>query len=83
MGVLTLLIQQFSFTKAKANVTVPCYTSASIIIALFLGSMVLNENIIPIQIIGVCFIIAGVICVSAFRDESNNLQSDSQKEIEK
>ena len=66
---LTMLIQQFAFTKSKANVTIPCYTSASIIIAVIIGLVALSEDIVLIQIFGIGLLILGVICVSAFNKE--------------
>ncbi|TFF92928.1 MAG: hypothetical protein EU543_04735 [Promethearchaeota archaeon] len=70
MATLTLITTQFAFTKSKANRVVPCFTSASIVLSIFLGIMSLNEDIIMIQIIGIITIIIGILLLSAFRRES-------------
>jgi len=70
MAVLTLIITQFAFSKSKANRVVPCFTSASISLSILIGVITLNELIILIQIIGIAILIFGVICLTAFRKES-------------
>lgn len=69
MATITLLITQFAFAKSKANRVVPCFTSVSIVLAILLGVISLNEDILAIQIIGIIIIIAGVILLTAFRKE--------------
>jgi len=69
VAVSTLAVTQFAFTKANANVVVPCFTSASIILATLLGAIALNEVIEPIQILGIVSIVFGVICLTAFKKE--------------
>ncbi len=68
-AVLTLIFTQYAFTKAKANIAIPCYTSASISLAVIISLIALNEKIDIIQVIGIIVIIFGVIFVSAFRKE--------------
>jgi drug/metabolite transporter (DMT)-like permease len=63
---LTFLFTQFAFAKAKANIVIPCFTSASITIAILIGVIALNEELIIIQVIGIIIIIIGVIMVSLF-----------------
>ena len=65
---LTFLFTQFAFAKANANIVVPCFTSASIIIAILIGVIALSEEIILIQILGIFLIIIGVILLTAFRE---------------
>lgn len=64
---LTFLFTQFAFTKAEANIVVPCFTSASIIVAIFIGVLSLNEILIPIQGLGIVIIVIGVIMLTAFK----------------
>ena len=66
---LTFIFTQFAFAKAKANIVVPCFTSASIIVAIFLGIFSLSEMAIPIQILGLFIIVVGVILLTAFNRE--------------
>jgi drug/metabolite transporter (DMT)-like permease len=70
MAVLTLILTQFAFSKSKANRVVPCFTSASISLSIFIGVITLNELIIPIQLIGIGIVVLGVIFLTAFRKES-------------
>lgn len=70
MAGLTLLVTQLAFAKSKANRVVPCFTSASISLSILLGVIVLSESIIVIQIIGIIIVVMGVICLTAFRKES-------------
>lgn len=65
-SILTLVMSQYAFTKAKANIVVPCFTSASIIIAILLGFVSLNEQLEFVQIIGIALIVAGVILLTRF-----------------
>ncbi len=73
LATLTLLISQYAFAKAKANIVVPCFTSASIIIAVIISSIVLSEIITLFQIVGFVVIVLGIIFLTAFTAE------DSQK----
>ena len=67
----TLLFTQVAFTKAKANVVIPCFTSASISLALIIGIIALNERIELIQLIGIVLIICGIIFLTAFKKGNN------------
>lgn len=69
MSLLALLFTQFAFTKAKANIAVPCYTSASISLAVIVGMITLSEKIELIQVFGILIIIIGVIFMSFFTPE--------------
>lgn len=70
MGLLTFLFTQFAFAKSKANRVIPCFTSSSIIIAIVIGVVSLNEEILAIQIVGIVIILIGSILLTAFRTES-------------
>jgi len=72
-ALLTLLLTQYAFTKAKANQVVPCFTSASIILASLIGVLALSGSISWIQVIGIILIVIGIILISAFQKESENL----------
>ncbi|MBD3229744.1 MAG: hypothetical protein GF329_16300 [Candidatus Lokiarchaeota archaeon] len=67
-AVATLGITQFAFTKADANVVVPCFTSASIILATIVGFFTLNEAINLVQIAGFVLVIIGVILLTGFKE---------------
>lgn len=68
-SVVTLLMTQLAFAKGKANRVIPCYTSADIIYATLLGVIVLTEVILPVQVMGIGIIIAGVLLLTAFKKE--------------
>jgi drug/metabolite transporter (DMT)-like permease len=67
MAVLTLIFTMYAFTKARANVILPCEISADISFAVIISLIALNEKIILIQFIGLMIIILGVIFVTATR----------------
>lgn len=69
MAVLTLIMTQYAFTKANANIVVPCTTSSSIILAILIGVISLSEQMIVNQIIGVVFLIGGIILLTGFNIE--------------
>ena len=69
LAILTLLLTQYAFKKAKANIVVPCSTSVSIIIAVLISSISLNEIIVVFQIVGVIIIVLGIITLTAFTSE--------------
>ena len=68
MAALTLIFTQYAFTKAKANLVVPFFTSTNILIAIFTGIIALNELINYLQIVGIILIIGGNICLTAFKN---------------
>ncbi|MBD3215100.1 MAG: hypothetical protein GF311_21005 [Candidatus Lokiarchaeota archaeon] len=72
LATTTLLLTQFAFAKSKANRVVPCFTSVSIILAIILGVISLDENILLIQIGGIAVIIVGVFLLTAFRKETKS-----------
>ncbi len=67
---LTLVFTQYGFAITKANRVIPYFTSASILLATLIGFLVLNENIHPMQIVGIIIIVFGVIFLTAFQKES-------------
>ena len=69
MATLTLLVTQYGLAKAKANVVVPCFTSASITIAILVGIVALSEIIHVMQIIGIIGVLIGMIFLTAFKEE--------------
>ena len=56
-ALLTLLITQYAFTKAKANQVVPYFMSVSIVLASLMGVLTLSGKINWIQIIGIVSIV--------------------------
>ena len=70
-SVITLGITQFAFVKAKANEVLPCFTSASIVIATVAGIFALNEKIHLIQILGIIAVLVGIIFLTAFKEEES------------
>jgi drug/metabolite transporter (DMT)-like permease len=73
---LTLVATQFGFTKAKANVVVPSFTSASLILATLTGAIALSEIVEAIQIVGIVLIFVGIICLTAFKKEETRENED-------
>jgi len=69
IALITFFVTQFAFSKAKANMVVPCLTSASISLSILIGVIVLNESILIMQIIGIIIVICGIVCLTAFRKE--------------
>ena len=69
MATLTLLVTQYGLAKAKANVVVPCFTSASVILAILVGIVALSETIHVLQIMGIIGVVIGMICLTAFKEE--------------
>jgi len=69
LAILTLLMTQYAFKEAKANIVVPCSTSVSIILAVLISSISLNEIIVVFQIVGVIVIVLGIIILTAFTSE--------------
>ena len=68
MAALTLIFTQYAFTKTKANLAVPFFTSTNILIAIFTGIIALNEQINYLQIVGIILIIGGNVCLTAFKN---------------
>ncbi len=67
MALLALLFTMYGFSKAGANVVVPCDISADISTAVFISLFAVNEKIEIIQIFGIIIIILGVAFVTGFR----------------
>ncbi|MCG3220002.1 MAG: hypothetical protein H7641_01360 [Candidatus Heimdallarchaeota archaeon] len=76
---ITLALSQFAFTMAKANVVVPSFASASIILSIVLGILVINETIVPIQIGGIGCIVLGIIVMNLFR-KTNEVEKETEVE---
>jgi multidrug transporter EmrE-like cation transporter len=74
-AIATLGLTQWALVKARANVVVPSFTSASIILTTLLGIFVIDESIFKLQISGIVCIVLGIIVM-------NLLQKDKQKELE-
>jgi uncharacterized membrane protein len=72
MAILTLILTQLAFTKANANIVVPCTTSASIILAISIGVLSLSEQIAFYQILGIIHLIGGIILLTGFLPESED-----------
>ncbi|MHA1491652.1 MAG: DMT family transporter [Promethearchaeota archaeon] len=67
LAIITLILTQFAYANTEANIAVPCFTSASIIIAIIASITALNEIIIFIQIVGIALIIGGIIFLTAIK----------------
>lgn len=67
IALLALVFTTYGFSKAAANVVVPCDISADISTAVFISLFAVNERIEIIQIFGIIIIIFGVIFVTGFR----------------
>ncbi|TFG07424.1 MAG: hypothetical protein EU539_04950 [Promethearchaeota archaeon] len=68
-GLMAKAFSQLAYAKGKANIVIPCFTSTSIIMAILVGIIVLNEKVEIIQIIGITFIIGGILLLTAFKKE--------------
>jgi multidrug transporter EmrE-like cation transporter len=69
---VTLAITQFAFTMARANVVVPSFATASIILTIILGVFVIDESIVTIQIAGIVCIVLGIIFMNLFQKSSED-----------
>ncbi|MCK5185035.1 MAG: hypothetical protein KAQ95_12070 [Candidatus Heimdallarchaeota archaeon] len=78
-AIMTIVFSQWSFVKARANLVVPSFTSASIILTTILGIFVIGESIFNIQIGGIVCIILGIIIMNLIRkvDDQEKLVSDT------
>ncbi|MBD3193322.1 MAG: hypothetical protein GF308_21990 [Candidatus Heimdallarchaeota archaeon] len=65
-AILTLGFTQLALAKTRANIVIPCFTSASISLTTLLGIFVIDEIIYPIQIIGIVCIIIGIIGMNIY-----------------
>jgi drug/metabolite transporter (DMT)-like permease len=70
MAILTLFMTQYAFTKTNANIVVPCSTSSSIILAILIGVISLNEYLVINQIIGIIILVGGIIVLTGFQTSS-------------
>jgi uncharacterized membrane protein len=69
LAIFTLTLTQFAFTMSKANVVVPSFASTSIVLTVILGTIVIGESVLPIQIGGVICIVVGIIIMSLFQNK--------------
>ncbi len=60
-----LIMTQFAFTKANANIVVPYFTSINIVIAVFANFISLNEVVTIIQLVEIIVILFGVILLTS------------------
>lgn len=63
-ALMTLPTTQWALSKANANIVIPSFASTSIVLTLILGSVVINEEIAVIQIIGTMLILTGIILMN-------------------
>ncbi|MFX0072861.1 MAG: DMT family transporter [Candidatus Hermodarchaeota archaeon] len=70
-GIMAKAFSQLAYAKGKANIVIPCFTSTSIIIAILIGILSLNEKIELMQIIGIVLIVGGIILLTAFKKNEN------------
>jgi multidrug transporter EmrE-like cation transporter len=68
-AIATLGLTQWALVKTRANIVVPCFTSASIILTTILGIVVIDESIFTIQIGGIACIVMGIILMNLTRKE--------------
>jgi drug/metabolite transporter (DMT)-like permease len=68
-AIATLGFTQYALVKTRANIVVPCFTSASIIVTSLLGIFVIDEFIQTIQIIGIVIIVVGVILMNLSKED--------------
>jgi drug/metabolite transporter (DMT)-like permease len=60
VSAIGFVISQYALSKTKANIVVPCFTSASITLATLIGVFVLNEKVHLLAISGLGLIVLGV-----------------------
>ena len=70
-AISTLAVTQFAFVKAKANRILPCFTSASIILATVIGAFALSELVHVLQIVGIGIMVVGIVFLTAFRQDED------------
>ena len=70
-AIVTLGLSQWAFVKARANLVVPSFTSASIILTTLLGIFVIGESLFNLQIGGIVCIILGILFLNLIRKESD------------
>jgi multidrug transporter EmrE-like cation transporter len=78
---VTLTLTQFAFTMARANVVVPSFATASIILTIVLGIFVIGETIVLVQIIGIVCIILGIIVMNLFQQTPENVIKDNKESL--
>ncbi len=84
LATATLGLTQWAFTKIEANLVVPIFTSVSIILTAVLGNFIINEQIRPVQIVGIGIIVIGVVLISAFTKKvnlENEMENQENKKI--
>ncbi len=68
-AVATLALSQVALTLARVNVVVSCFTSLSILLATVVGVVAIGEFLVAPQIAAIGVLLAGVLCLTAFRKE--------------
>jgi drug/metabolite transporter (DMT)-like permease len=66
-AILTLLITQIGFTRAKASQVVSSFTSASILVASVASIFILSESMNGLQFLGIAAVVMGVLFITIFR----------------
>jgi ketol-acid reductoisomerase len=64
-AILTLVVTQFGFARAPASRVVPAFTSASILLAVLGGQVLLGEPVGPMQWLGIGIVVIGVLGLGA------------------
>jgi uncharacterized membrane protein len=66
-AILTLLITQIGFTRAKASQVVSSFTSASILVASVASIFILSESMNGLQFLGIAAVVMGVLFITILR----------------
>lgn len=64
---LALLTYSYVLSKVNLSVAYPIMTSVGFIIVVLFSALCLSERLVPLQIVGIVLIIAGVWLVAAYR----------------
>jgi len=78
-ALLTLVITQIGFAKAKANQVVSSFTSASILVASIASIFILSESMISLQYLGIGIILLGVLFLTVLnlKDKNKNVNKET------
>ena len=85
-SMILFIITQIALAKGNANVVIPVFTSASIILTSVMGIAVIEEGVSFLQIVGIGIILVGIIFLFAFQktlpQEENSIENEIiQEEI--
>lgn len=78
---LTLIVTQIGFTKADANKVVPAFTSASILIATLMGTLILSEHVVITQVAGIVILLVGVVLITLRKPEQKPVVNKTSARI--